>query len=214
MSLCQCGCGGEANRIFISGHNRKGHRKSRASFLCIQCGAVVETMKSRSKLRKYCSVACRDEHRRSLTGSPDHPSRSRITTKCWICHSAFEATPYRIKNGATCSMECGREARKRKMRGVRRRYPSRKTNWRKEARERDGHKCRVCGFHEVIHTHHIHPKRKGGGDTLDNFITVCPNHHAMIHAGMLTEEALRAVISSPTSAQMGLNLGRVVNFRN
>jgi len=47
--------------------------------------------------------------------------------------------------------------------------------------------CAHCGWNKsetVIH--HVVPRCVGGGDNLDNFITVCPNCHLMIHRGEIS----------------------------
>ena len=41
--------------------------------------------------------------------------------------------------------------------------------------------CVLCGTKEKLHHHHVIPKVKGGTDDENNFITLCYDHHAMIH---------------------------------
>ena len=50
--------------------------------------------------------------------------------------------------------------------------------------------CEVCGWRidkvlgsnsDGLEIHHIIPVSKGGTDTIDNTIVLCPNHHKMIH---------------------------------
>ena len=41
--------------------------------------------------------------------------------------------------------------------------------------------CVLCGTTEKLHHHHVIPKAQGGTDDEDNFITLCYDHHAMIH---------------------------------
>ena len=41
--------------------------------------------------------------------------------------------------------------------------------------------CVLCGTKERLHHHHVIPKAQGGTDDEENFITLCRNHHAMIH---------------------------------
>ena len=42
--------------------------------------------------------------------------------------------------------------------------------------------CVLCGTKEKLHHHHVIPKAQGGTDDEENFITLCRNHHAMIHS--------------------------------
>jgi 5-methylcytosine-specific restriction endonuclease McrA len=59
-----------------------------------------------------------------------------------------------------------------------------------------GHKCMIpgCDFDYVVHNHHIIPRREGGAHTLDNCILLCPNHHALADADVLTREYLSSVV--------------------
>jgi HNH endonuclease len=61
-------------------------------------------------------------------------------------------------------------------------------------RERLGDCC-ICGYNQPVskHIHHIKPTRLGGTNTPDNLVRLCPNCHAEAHAGLITEERLRAV---------------------
>lgn len=51
-----------------------------------------------------------------------------------------------------------------------------------------GGRCQICLFdprtrygHRLCHGHHVHWLSRGGEDTLENMVLVCPNHHAAIH---------------------------------
>jgi 5-methylcytosine-specific restriction endonuclease McrA len=58
--------------------------------------------------------------------------------------------------------------------------------WKKrveQVMERDGHKCRMCGRSEgLADVHHIIKRSQGGGDDMDNLITLCRNCHNKQHA--------------------------------
>lgn len=41
--------------------------------------------------------------------------------------------------------------------------------------------CVICGKKKDLHNHHIIPKSRGGGDEQINLITLCYQHHALIH---------------------------------
>lgn len=105
--------------------------------------------------------------------------------------------PRRAAGGARyCSPACGNEARRRKGRekATGRHYRSPALR----AKERDGAACRLCGFSLVVQVHHIVPKARGGGHGLGNLVTLCPNHHAMAHAGLVTEDDLLAALAAGT----------------
>lgn len=42
--------------------------------------------------------------------------------------------------------------------------------------------CYFCGFNLITHSHHIIRRIDGGSDRLNNLITLCPNHHYLIHS--------------------------------
>ena len=55
-----------------------------------------------------------------------------------------------------------------------------KSRWqtmRKQARIRDGNRCRTCGATAKLSVHHIVMARDGGRDTLDNLVTLCASCH-------------------------------------
>ncbi len=43
-----------------------------------------------------------------------------------------------------------------------------------------GTTCVVCGY-PFAESHHILPKEYGGGDDPENLLSLCPNHHTVIH---------------------------------
>lgn len=217
MRACECGCGLPVNNRFVVGHNggKTGQRKPRTEFICENCSKpflVLMHPNNQRKTCRFCSTNCRDEFRRRHKG-PEHPNYKRVETECRVCLSKFFVIPSLVAKGTTCSKECGRIARARVMKNVNRKRSPHRTDWRKEAKERDGFKCRICGFSEIIHTHHINAKRLGGKHTLDNLITLCPNHHAMVHAGMIGQAKLAEAIAAPLPPQNEMPLGRVLNFR-
>lgn len=68
---------------------------------------------------------------------------------------------------------------------------------REAAKLRDNYRCRICGFREAIHAHHIVAKSQRGSNGLENLITLCPNHHALVHAGLLSQGTLLKVLAEP-----------------
>jgi len=50
-------------------------------------------------------------------------------------------------------------------------------------------KCEICENCFVsIDKHHIQSKSKGGSDRPSNIAHICPNHHRMVHLGLLIIE--------------------------
>lgn len=140
----------------------------------------------------FCSTTCRDAYRKEHKGR-EHPSWGHIATTCRICGTAYESAPARVGRGY-CSAACGVEAKRRKGR-ERRSDPELLPGRIKESvKRRDGGGCRICGFRIAVHVHHIQPRSRGGTDVIGNLITLCPNHHAMAHLGLLASDDLLSMI--------------------
>jgi len=41
--------------------------------------------------------------------------------------------------------------------------------------------CIICGFDKITVSHHLIWRVYGGSNSKNNLISLCPNHHAMIH---------------------------------
>ncbi len=191
--LCKCGCGKEVkinkhglHNEFISGHN-KPRQKPPVYFTCKKCGVQTKVYPYQAN-RSFCSTKCRDSFRKERA-SEDHPQYKRIEQVCGICSKVFIIAPARVKRGIRyCSHECGNEARARRLR---KEEGHKKSNiLRERVANRDNNKCKICDFDHIVHVHHITPKKEGGIHSFGNLITLCPNHHAMVHAGLIERSKL------------------------
>lgn len=52
-------------------------------------------------------------------------------------------------------------------------------------RERDGHRCRVCGSRDRVEVHHIRYRSRGGDHRMSNLVCLCAGCHGRVHAGTL-----------------------------
>lgn len=50
-------------------------------------------------------------------------------------------------------------------------------NVKREAKERDGHRCRKCGSTHRLEVDHLTPVTQGGSNDLDNAMTLCHDCH-------------------------------------
>ena len=71
--------------------------------------------------------------------------------------------------------------------------------WRREVRQRDGDACRVCRVQLNLHIHHIRPLERypDFATELDNGITLCGNHHALL-TGREESTNLQTIIEAVT----------------
>ena len=77
--------------------------------------------------------------------------------------------------------------------------------------------CVLCGTKEKLHHHHIIPKAQGGTDDEDNFITLCYDHHAMIHQIAPTRfnnMQVLAAIGRKNAMAKGVKFGRKPSYEH
>ena len=51
--------------------------------------------------------------------------------------------------------------------------------------------CKICGWNISIDIHHIIPLSDNGTNKEENLISLCPNHHRMVHRGLIDLEDLK-----------------------
>lgn len=127
-----------------------------------------------NKLKKYCSILCRDNYVKKF--------RARMITKtCAFCKNKFE--------GRTHTILCSEICRRRYARAS----PSHTSRSSKKLRCRFNlpDVCEACGYSRTTIIHHMIPLSKGGTDTRENLVVVCPNCHLLIHKLGYTLEELK-----------------------
>lgn len=196
LAPCLCDCGRyrkkyDTNgniREYISGHNDSHQHKRRT----VECAVCKGMFRPRHKRAILCGIACRTKW---LTMNPPH-GRKRIEVPCSICSATIIRAPSRLLNkNPVCSRACHGALTAKLLTGLKLSTPKRL------AARRDGYECVICGFSHVIEVHHIRPKKNhggGGDDSLDNLITLCPNHHSMADRRMISEEELREYVRIST----------------
>jgi len=78
--------------------------------------------------------------------------------------------------------------------------------------------CIVCGWsiHTLINggciVHHIKPVSDGGkSDPKNNAAVLCPNCHALAHAGILTEKGLKIAVHKAIQEKVRINV-KIIDF--
>jgi 5-methylcytosine-specific restriction endonuclease McrA len=119
--------------------------------------------------QKFCSTNCNRNYYKSKF------KRITIKVKCKYCNKEFEK--YTTSHKIYCSKECSYLHRKIS-------YPK----WdvwellKEERLEIDNYTCVDCGSHDNLVTHHIMPLSFGGGNDIDNLVTICKLCHTERHS--------------------------------
>tara|TARA_B100001093_G_C26210463_1_gene751832 strand:+ start:113 stop:559 length:447 start_codon:yes stop_codon:yes gene_type:complete len=77
--------------------------------------------------------------------------------------------------------------------------------------------CVLCGTTENLHHHHVIPKAQGGTDDEDNFITLCYDHHAMIHSispSKFNQMQVLAAIGRESAMKRGVKFGKKPQYEH
>jgi len=160
---------------------------------CEWCGDAFEVKPARESEARFCGYECMGKW---------HSNRERESTsvikECAICGDDFEVDQWRADTAKTCSFECSGEYRSRHYSGpdsphwdggkgvyqaVRRWIHSKPwTQVRREARERLGGTCEMCGSETNANgghmdIHHIVPIMYGGSNHEDNLMALCSTCH-------------------------------------
>lgn len=75
--------------------------------------------------------------------------------------------------------------------GIRRRKTTDHRRFYKLVTKSYNYSCAVCGYDAFVNAHHIIPYSKGGDNSLNNGICLCPNHHAEADYGIISADSLR-----------------------
>ena len=193
--LCACGCGRYRRkydrhgdlRLYVTRHNDVWANRHRPLIACAVCR---QPFRPKTRRQQLCSIPCRSAW---IAMNPPH-ERERVLVECAICGTQIAHPLHQVRAGrdAACSRRCRDILVANKLRGRNISEPKRL------ALRRDGARCRICGFDILVEVHHIIPRRQRGPNTLDNLITLCPNHHTMADRGLIPVEAHRAAIAEPT----------------
>ena len=209
-----------------TGENNPNYSDARECAACTYCGDEFEYYPS-EKRGLYCPECVANETWRdppSLDGS-NNPrwAGGKETFECDRCDETFQRYPGNTSEATLCSDECRADWLSEQFAGDG--HPNWKggsvdsygpgwNNVRRQALERDGYACAVCGTDRTEigrnpDVHHITPVRVfAGSDARDvsdahylaNVVTLCPTCHRAADSGMIPKERLRelAVSSDPT----------------
>lgn len=147
--LCACGCGRRRRKYdsnghdhqYISGHNDNWVNKRPPMRECAICKKPFQPTYSRQKL---CSIECRNQ----WTRINNKRNSAFVPVPCQVCGTIVARQESELKRGrgVVCSKKCQYILVSAKRRGQ-------ISQPKKLALQRDGFKCRVCGFDTLAECH-------------------------------------------------------------
>lgn len=63
--------------------------------------------------------------------------------------------------------------------------------------------CEICGWQEASRDiHHIYPRSAGGKSIAENMVTLCPNHHRLVHEGIISTAQIEEIVLGRSELQI------------
>jgi 5-methylcytosine-specific restriction endonuclease McrA len=143
---------------------------------CAVCGGTFYVPRGRLQAR-YCSPECYWQGRWGES--------RREERECVTCAATFEC--FRSDSDVVCSRRCDNLRKSRIQSGENSilwrggkvaPYVGEWQQRRREALDRDGHRCTVCGSDDRPQVHHIVPWRYSRSHALENLTTLCRSCHS------------------------------------
>ena len=156
-------------------------KQSVATIVCLHCRQEFQDQPYCH--RKYCSKDCQLQHMR------------RKIRECLWCGKNYKPSKH---HNQYCSNQCRyavhsllRGPLNKNWRGGSVKYGPNWREQRRQALQRDGHSCQVCGDKTNLHVHHIIPARTFRGDwnaanALSNLIVLCHPCHKQVEFGNMS----------------------------
>lgn len=150
--------------------------------ICLNCDKtfLADKKEINRSNAKFCSISCGSSFKKNK-----QPNLQSICKHCGTkfnsinvakyCSNSCKQKNYRLKKKSSNMFD-------RQLEILIRNYP-----------------CEICGWDlSPRDTHHINPVSKGGKTTIDNIISLCPNHHRMVHYNLISQDYLYKIVNSRT----------------
>lgn len=106
-----------------------------------------------------------------------------MTFRCAGCREYHRGTPHRyIGLSRVCSPQCEEVLIGARRKSTQHPKPSTPADTHLAVLDRDNWSCRHCGTDRGLHVHHIVYRSQGGTHDQSNLITLCHEHHALVHS--------------------------------
>jgi len=95
-------------------------------------------------------------------------------------------------------------------------HPEYKRKWstigiKHQIKDRLGNQCFICGFNRLTHLHHKYKKKDKSDYALkrtNDYLLLCPNHHDLLHGGILTENEILKLKPYYTTTEFYINFSK------
>jgi hypothetical protein len=157
----------KARHLETIAYNAEMRKKKR---ICKECNIVeLET-----KRKKYCDE-CRATVRKRI-------NQNNLSLKaCIVCSKETKS----VRGGGIirqcCGPSCSAVFFAKENSHFTGRRDAKDNNSNALKRKMIGLSCIACDYSNIIHYHHVVERANGGPDVLNNFVPLCPNHHAEVH---------------------------------
>jgi len=204
MSVSRPFCSSACQNTFMVGEGHPKWTGGMVAVTCAQCGARLDRAQNEveKKERHFCDNECRGrflaEHQRA-EHAPNWRGGHIIVVWCYECGWPFQRSRSLVGERNFCTRACygsfcshvRRDEKHPGWRGGT--APSYGPDWplrQKEARERDGYACVICGKKRSnlkceVAVHHIVPFRVSNDNDVGNLVCLCQHHHMQVEAGKI-----------------------------
>lgn len=157
---------------------------------CAFCGKDFNHWRHEPK--KFCGNKCKFAYQK-IHPTNDHGKKK--SKPCTVCGKEFFYWPAVRPDAQYCCYACKASDHGRKVSGIKsgnwKGNERSKVSARSLARRYLPAKCAICGWEEAhCDSHHIVLAKDNGLNALSNIIILCPNHHRLVHTGLLSPDDL------------------------
>ena len=150
---------------------------------CEECNKEFQcdTRESNRGNGKLCSLTC--------VAIRSNKVRKTYQHKCTVCKREYTSKAIHTKY---CSSACKSKSYRLKKK-ANNNYGSLLN------KEISKYPCEICKWNLTSRdVHHIIPVSKNGKDEINNLISLCPNHHRMVHRNFFSKDYLLKIVKSRT----------------
>lgn len=118
-----------------------------------------------------------------------------VMRNCLFCGKTFEIIESRYRNKKYCSSSCASKVNNKRRNGMK--YKN-KIGIKCYLVSKFGHFCMFegCDYNKSVDAHHVVHASKGGDNSYDNCVLLCPNHHREVHLNLISIDVLKSIVEN------------------